>query len=321
MNAMISDSSEEKVQLGDVQRALLNILEDSDAEKLRLEVTLKAMINILSDSSEEKVRLDEVQRALLNILDDFNIEQDKLKERTSELQTAIGEMTRSNKELQQFAYVCSHDLQEPLRAVVGFLQLLDRRYRGKLDEKADQWITHSVEGANRMQVLITDLLTLSRVESLGIAPRPTEASEALKEAQENLSTLIAESNAVITIKGNLPKVMADRTQLMQLFQNLIANAIKFRGLEEPRVEISATFDSEANQWLFAVRDNGIGFDMEHAQRIFTIFQRLHTRTEYAGTGIGLAICKKIVERLGERIWAESQLGKGATFFFTLSAPK
>ncbi len=321
MTTILGDSSDDKERPGDVQRALLNILEDSDAEKLRLEVTLKAMINILSDSSEEKEQLDDVRRALLNILDDFNIEEDKLRERTSELQAANSELKRSNEELQQFAYVCSHDLQEPLRAVVGFLQLLDKRYKGKLDEKADRWITHSVEGARRMQALINDLLTLSRVETCGIALKATEVSAALNEAQENLRPLIAESNAVITITGHLPRVMADGTQLMQLFQNLIANAIKFRSVEEPRVEISVTFDKEAKQWQFVVRDNGIGFDMEHAERIFIIFQRLQTRTEYPGTGIGLAICKKIIERQGGRIWAESQPGNGAAFFFTLLALK
>lgn len=229
-------------------------------------------------------------------------------------------LTRSNEELQQFAYVASHDLQEPLRAVAGFLMLLEKRYKGKLDDKADQWINHSVEGAHRMQALIQDLLLLSRVETKGEAFKPVEVAEVLKIVQDNLQTSIAETNATVKTTQRMPKVLADQSQLVQLFQNLIANGIKFRSSETaPAISITADYDEGQKMWKFAVKDNGIGFDIEHADRIFQMFQRLQTRTMYAGTGIGLAVCKKIVERHGGLIWAESEPGKGSTFLFTLPA--
>jgi PAS domain S-box-containing protein len=226
------------------------------------------------------------------------------------------ELARSNKDLEQFAYVASHDLQEPLRMVTSYVQLLARRYEGKLDSDADEFIGFAVDGAVRMWKLINDLLTYSRVGMRGKELEPTDSEAALSQSVNDLKVTIEENRALVT-HDPLPMVMADRSQLGQLFQNLIGNAIKFRGNEPPRVHISAS--RNGNGWTFSVRDNGIGIAAEYSERIFIIFQRLHSRQEYAGTGIGLAICKKIVERHGGHIWVESEVGKGATFYFILPA--
>lgn len=226
------------------------------------------------------------------------------------------EMERSNKDLQQFAYVASHDLQEPLRMVSSYVQLLQRRYQGKLDADADDFIGFAVDGATRMQRLIQGLLSYSRINTHGNPPSPTDVGEVLGQVTTNLRLVIDESNARIT-HGSLPVVEADATQLVQLFQNLIANAIKFRSELPPQILITA--EKEDPYWVFSLQDNGIGLDPEFADRIFTIFQRLHSRMEYPGTGIGLAICKRIVERHGGSIWVESAPGEGSTFYFTLPA--
>ena len=230
------------------------------------------------------------------------------------LEESIAELARSNADLQQFAYVASHDLQEPLRMVASYTQLLARRYRGKLDSDADEFIGYAVDGANRMQRLINDLLAYSRVTSQGEVFERVDCNGLVEEVLSNLRVAVEESRAVVT-HHPLPTVMADGGQLGQLFQNLIGNAIKFRGKEPPTVHVSA--ERRTGEWLFAVRDNGIGVDPQYAERIFVIFQRLHDREEYPGTGIGLALCKKIVERHGGRIWVASQAGQGATFHVTL----
>jgi PAS domain S-box-containing protein len=224
------------------------------------------------------------------------------------------ELARSNAELEQFAYVASHDLQEPLRMVSSYTQLLAKRYRGKLDSDAEEFIGFAIDGVTRMQQLINDLLAYSRVRTRGKEFEPTDCEAVLQGVLANLQTAIGESGAVITHEL-LPVVMADAWQLTQLFQNLIANAIKFHGEEPSRVQVSA--ERDGNQWVFTVRDNGIGLEPEYAERIFLIFQRLHSRAEYPGTGIGLAICKRIVERHGGHLWVESQPGQGSTFFFTI----
>ncbi len=224
------------------------------------------------------------------------------------------DLERSNRDLQHFAYVASHDLQEPLRMVRGFVELLARRYEGKLGTDADEYIHFAVDGATRMQNLIRGLLAYSRVGTQGKSLEPVDATEILKQALRNLQTAIEESGARVT-HDRLPVVAADDTQLEQLFQNLIGNAVKFRSSAPPKIHVSVV--DKSDMWQFAVTDNGIGFDPEHANRIFEMFQRLHGQAKYSGTGIGLALCKRIVERHGGQIWVESELGKGSTFFFTL----
>ncbi len=230
------------------------------------------------------------------------------------LREAMEELTRSNADLEQFASVASHDLQEPLRGVTGMVQLLQQRYQGQLDERADQYIGLAVDAATRMQALINDLLMFSRVQRHVKSFKPTAVEQVLALAKANLHVAIEESAAIIT-SDTMPTVQADPTQMTQLFQNLIGNAIKFRSTESPLIHISA--QRRDSVWCFSVRDNGIGIAPDYFERIFVIFQRLHARHDYPGTGIGLALCKKIVERHGGQIWVESRLGHGATFSFTI----
>lgn len=240
--------------------------------------------------------------------------------------TAVN-LERSNKELEQFAYIASHDLQEPLRMVASYTQLLAKRYKGQLDQDAQDFIGYAVDGAMRMQRLINDLLTYSRVQTQGKSFGPVDAHSALGMALVNLAAAIEESGAIVT-NDDLPMVKADHTQLVQLFQNLIGNALKFRGEARPHVHVSVergTADPapasgrppQSDFWTFSVRDNGIGIEPPYFERIFVVFQRLHGQAKYPGTGIGLALCKRIVERHGGRIWVESAAGQGATFHFTL----
>jgi PAS domain S-box-containing protein len=238
------------------------------------------------------------------------------KKADAQLLQTVQELNRSNEELGQFAYVASHDLQEPLRMVASYTQLLSKRYKGKLDADADEFIAFAVDGANRMQLLIQDLLTYSRVGTKAEDLRATSSEEALTRALTNLGGAIEDSGALVT-HDPLPNVLADERQLIQLFQNLVGNAIKYQGHGVPRVHISSAKDAET-KWQFSVRDNGLGIDPKYFERIFGMFQRLHKREEFAGTGIGLAICKKIVERHGGNISVESQLGQGSTFRFVLA---
>jgi PAS domain S-box-containing protein len=225
-------------------------------------------------------------------------------------------LARSNAELEQFAYVASHDLQEPLRMVASYVQLLQRRYEGKLDKNADEFINYAVDGAKRMGVMIDDLLQFSRVGTRGKPFQITDCESVFEKVINNLQIIIAESGSKIT-HDPLPKVYGDDVQLTQLFQNLIVNALKFHGDNIPEVHVTAR--KKGLEWIFSVRDNGIGIDPQYFDRVFIIFQRLHNKSEYPGSGIGLAICKKIVERHGGKIWIESELGKGSTFYFSIPA--
>jgi light-regulated signal transduction histidine kinase (bacteriophytochrome) len=242
----------------------------------------------------------------------YAIEQHRL---LAELERHAEALARSNSELQQFAYVASHDLQEPLRTISSYVQLLARRYKSQLDNDANEFIGFAVEGTRRMQNLINDLLSLSRVGTRGRELEPVDCAVALKESLANLQAALNETGAQVTYDP-LPTVLADKPQLTQLFQNLVGNAIKFHSGDAPKIHIAC--QPNGKECTIAVRDNGIGIDPRHADRIFQVFQRLHDREKYAGTGIGLAICKKIVERHGGRIWVESQPGEGATFLFNLS---
>jgi len=251
-----------------------------------------------------------------NIINFVGVARDVTERRQAEeeRERLIREVERSNAELEQFANIISHDLQEPLRMVASYTQLLEKRYKGSLDADADEFIGYAVDGASRMQNLIQGLLSYSRVGTRGKPFEPTECESVLKQTLDNLKVAIDESGAGVT-HDPLPRVMADETQLIQLFQNLLANAIKFRGEEQPRIHVSAKENS--NECLFSVSDNGIGINSDYFDRIFVIFQRLHGREEYPGTGIGLSVCKRIVERHGGRIWVESQPGEGTTFHFTI----
>jgi signal transduction histidine kinase len=227
------------------------------------------------------------------------------------------DLKRSNRDLERFAYAVSHDLQEPLRVVKSYLKLLEDRYSDQLESKAEEYVDHAVDGAERMQEMIGALLDLSRVGTRGDDPAPTDAEEVLKRVLGSLERAIEDANAEVTY-DSLPTVMADEAQLGQAFQNLIANGIKFRKEDvPPQVHVSA--EREGNEWVFSVADNGIGIAPEQADRIFQVFQRLHTEEEYPGLGVGLALCKRIVERHSGRIWVESKPGEGSTFYFTLPA--
>ena len=230
------------------------------------------------------------------------------------LQQTLADLTRSNEDLQQFAYVASHDLQEPLRNVAGCVQLLEKKYKGRLGSDADQYIRYAVESVTRMKALILDLLAYSRVATKAQPPERVDCENLLDAALKNLRSAVDEAGAVVT-HDPLPTVFADVALMSQVFQNLIGNAIKFRGEEPPRIHVSSS--RTGNEWAISIKDNGIGIEPRHLARVFVIFQRLHKRDKYDGTGMGLAIVKKIVERHGGRIWAESEPGVGSTFHFTI----
>ncbi len=274
---------------------------------------LFAEVNV--DITERKLAETELQKYREHL-------EEQVKKRTFELE-------RSNKELEQFAYVASHDLQEPLRVITGFMQLLVRRYKGTLDAEADEFITFAIDGAKRLQLMIRDLLLYSRVTRESKPMERVDCTAALGQAISNLQLLIRNNHAAITY-DSLPVVMADYMQLVRLFQNLLHNNMKFRSEAAPVIHISAALKGsvtrgscsevqEKAEWVVSVKDNGIGMDPACLERVFSIFQRLHPIGKYSGSGIGLAVCKKVVEWHGGRIWAESEPGKGSTFYFTIPA--
>jgi signal transduction histidine kinase len=279
-----------------------------------LGILASAFNDMAGELGERKRQLDEERSKVLDKVEELEEQITRRETAEEELKRTVTDLRRSNAELEQFAYVASHDLQEPLRMVSSYMQLLSRRYVGKLDSDADDFIGFAVDGAKRMQTLIQDLLVYSRVGTRGEPFEPTNCEDVLEQVLSNIEVAIDESGAVVT-RDTLPTVAADASQLTQLFQNLISNAIKFRGGDVPRVHVAA--ERKDSEWLFSVSDNGIGIEEEFFERIFVIFQRLHGRDEYSGTGIGLAVCKKIVERHGGRMWVESEQGKGTTFYFTI----
>jgi len=278
----------------------------------------EAALKKAHDELEKKV--DERTHELQEEIEERKITEEELRTTAEDLMEITEELQRSNKELEQFAYIASHDLQEPLRTVTSSLGLLGRHYKGHIDEEAGQFIAYAVGSTRHMQQLIKDLLAYSRVTTRGQAFKLVHLDGVLSNVLESLKVAIEESGATITLPDSMPLVRGDTTQLTQLFQNLIGNAIKFKGDDPPDVLVGVEHDPARNEWVISIKDNGIGMDMQYADKVFTIFQRLHTTEEYSGTGVGLAICKKIVERHGGRIWVESELGKGSTFYFTLPIP-
>ncbi len=315
---ILEDLNSERRKMEYSQRATFNILQDYNLEKARLNDIQTAAINILEDFNLGKNRMEDAQRATINILEDFNLEKERAELANIELQERTDELKQSNAELEQFAYVSSHDLQEPLRMVASYVQLLENRYRDQLDDDARDFIHFASDGANRMQIMIKDLLQYSRVGSRGKPFESVDTEAALLQALSNLRLSINEKIASIS-NDPLPTITGDRSQISQLFQNLVGNAIKFgKQGESPFIHISVRKQKLA--WQFSVEDKGIGLAREYFERIFVIFQRLHGYDKFGaagGTGIGLAICKRIVERHGGRIWLESEPGKGSTFYFTI----
>ena len=279
-----------------------DITEQKKAEE-ELKISTKKLENF-------NIELNKKAKIMLSLLEDLKESEERLKKTTEELK-------RSNEELEQFTYVASHDLQEPLRMVASFTQLLQEEYKDKLSKEANEYIYYAVDGAIRMQNLIKDLLEYSHAGKTGKPFEQVDCTIIFKQALTNLGQAIKESNAQIT-QDPLPTIVGDSLRLTQLFQNLIGNAIKYCDNNPPKIHIKAECKNN-NEWLFSIKDNGIGIDSKHADRIFQIFQRLHGKEKYSGTGIGLALCKKIVEQHKGTIWVESELGKGSIFYFTIPA--
>jgi light-regulated signal transduction histidine kinase (bacteriophytochrome) len=313
--------------LEEFQRATFNILEDFNVEKTRLEESQKATLNILEDFNDEKEKVIAAYKKLKGEVEQRKQAEESLRrahdelevrvcERTQELSMANDELDRSNKDLEQFAYVASHDLQEPIRKIVGFAQLFAGNFEGQLEGKQKEYLDYVIDGAKRMQALIQDLLAYSRIGRKELTVEPLDFNEVVKEAVGNLELVVKETKAEIICR-HLPCLSGHRSFIVQIFQNLIGNSLKYRSKKIPRIEISA--QQKNDRWEFTVADNGIGIDFQFASKLFMIFQRLHTKDKYEGTGIGLAVSKRMVERHGGRIWLEPREhdGGGAVFKFTL----
>jgi len=284
-----------------------NTFHEKDSQLKSLEETQLAILNILEDAEDEKIMLRNTQKAVINILEDYSAEKASVEKINIRLE-------RSNKEIEQFAYIASHDLQEPLKTISNYVGLLVRRYKGKLDQDADQYLEVIKGATGRMQSLIKDLLDYSRVGNDKIK-EPIDCNILVNDILSDMALSISESKSVIHLE-KLPIVHCYSTEIKSLFQNLISNAIKFRKKDyHPTISISA--QAKGMEWHFVVRDDGIGIEKKYYDKLFVIFQRLHNKDEYSGTGIGLAQCKKIVEHHGGTIWVESELGTGSTFNFTI----
>lgn len=291
----------------EMQRTILYTTLDAEDEMSFLGNTQKAILNILEDYAEEKKIAEDSQKAVVNILEDYSIEKIAIEKMNAKL-------TSSNKEIEQFAYIASHDLQEPLRTISNYATLFQKRYKGKLDNDADKYLDVINKATGRMQTLIRDLLDYSRIGQDKISTE-IDCNLLLKDILNDMATGISDSNAEVKV-GELPIINGYLSGLKSLFQNLISNAIKFRKIDEnPMVTITAK--PKGHVWQFVIKDNGIGIDKAYFEKLFIIFQRLHTKTEYPGTGIGLAHCNKIVELHGGKIWVESEPGKGSAFYFTI----
>jgi signal transduction histidine kinase len=287
-----------------VAAVMMMFLSTTLLERARAKESLKEINNTLEDKIAERTRETVRQKQ-------------ELEAANRELIHKTVELERSNKEFQLFAHVASHDLQEPLRTITSYIQLLDSKYKSQLEPDAQELMNFTVDGAKRMQTLIKDLLTYSNVDATGTSFKETKTYDVLQVVQRNLQNHIQKNSAVITYSNDLPVVLADTSQMVQLFQNLIDNAIKYKSFKTPEIHIGAVRKGE--EWLFSVTDNGIGVEEKYGEKIFTIFQRLHSRDQYEGTGVGLAICKKIIDRHGGKIWVESAAGSGSVFYFTLFA--
>jgi signal transduction histidine kinase len=294
------------------------VLHQMEGEELQLLEQRNADAKRHLDESKAVLIVGILLGLLITTAAGWSVQRDGSRRKMAEMHLLqkVEELNRSNEELEQFASVASHDLQEPLRMVASYMELLSRRYKGKLNADADEFIAFAVDGANRMQRLIQDLLAYSCVGTKGNDLLDTSSEEALEQALVNLGGAIEASGALVT-HDPLPTVLADEMQLTQLFQNLVGNAIKYQSPGVPKVHIAAAKNG-GKKWSFSVQDNGVGIDPQYFEKIFGMFQRLHKRDEFAGTGIGLAICKKIIERHGGSISVESQLGQGSTFRFALA---
>lgn len=289
-----------------------------NAQRLDIKGSAPMILISINDITERKKTENQKEKRFemeQQLAEELEISNEELFQTQDELRETISKLETSNQELEQFAYVASHDLQEPLRMVASFIQLLDMQYKDKLDDQAHEYIDFAVDGAKRMQELINDLLEFSRITSNAKEFQAVDLRKVLDEVLFNLEIVIEENDAVIQ-REHLPVIFGDSSQMFQVFQNLIGNAIKYRSEKTPKIQISVG-GGKKDYWLFSIKDNGIGMEPEYANLIFEIFKRLHTKEEYEGTGIGLAITKRIVERHGGKIWVESEKGKGTTFYFTI----
>jgi PAS domain S-box-containing protein len=306
--AVATDITLERKRETDLRHLYENMEAQITERTTDLAASRLAILSIMEEEVKARQTMETANRKLSHEI----TERQQIK---NALDHTMSELERSNRELEQFAYVASHDLQEPLRMVASYTTLLAQKYEGQLDDKAKKYIAYAVDGAVRMQRLINDLLAYSRINTQDLASELTDSNAVLVETVRNLSVVISETGTIVA-NDDLPAVRVDASRLLLVFQNLISNAIKFRRTADTmHIHVSAT--DLGHEWRFSVKDNGIGIDMKYAEKIFVIFQRLHTTQEYPGTGIGLAMCKRIVERHGGRIWFESELNKGTTFYFTI----